>query len=285
MRVMLHRRVPELPDRRRESAGARSERRILIDALGARFGGTAYAVVHLARHLARKPDVAAVIVVTRRGSIVERGLAREHTVRPVVLPARSRVELVRRVVWEAVRLRSLAAREDCDVVISMAGMLPRSPGSAVICLLFNPVMYERSSAGNALRRWAVRRTCRTARFVAAPSRLMAELAATSIGRECAVVPLGVDHDVFAPPARPGKEILCVADFYRHKRHDLILDAWLLLPVPRPRLRFIGNPAVEPATHAALVARIRLCRPRTRSYWTTRFPLVTSSAPTTQRACL
>lgn len=231
--------------------------RILIDALAARFGGTAYAVIQLARSLARRPEVSMVIVVTRRGSIVEGGVAEEAAVSCVVLPAASRIELIRRTAWEAARLPALVAREECDVVISMSGMLPRSPGRRLMCLLFNPVMYEDRTAANLLRRWAVRRTAREAEYLAAPSRSMADLASASIGRECAVVPLGVDHGVFSPSTDVGEEILCVADFYAHKRHDLILDAWLRLPLPRPRLRLVGNSSVDPQTYARLLARIKL----------------------------
>jgi glycosyltransferase involved in cell wall biosynthesis len=227
-----------------------------MDALAARFGGTAYAAVNLARQLSLRPEIADVTVITRRGSIVQRGLARDDGVACVSLAESSRFELVRRVAWEALRLPSVTAPERCDAVISMSGMLPRLPHPRVICLLFNPVMYEASSSTNLLRRRAVRRTVRRASFVAGPSSYMAELVATSTGRECAVIPLGVDHTVFAPAASAGKEILYVADFYPHKRHDLILDAWLLLPSPRPVLHLVGNPAVNTRLHRELLTRIR-----------------------------
>jgi glycosyltransferase involved in cell wall biosynthesis len=230
-------------------------RRILIDALAARHGGTAYAAVHLARHLAASRKVSTVAVATRRASIVERGLAGEPTVRCVALAEAPRMELMRRVTWEAVRLPSLVARDGLDVVISMSGMLPRAPGCDVICLLFNPVMYESSNAANLVRRYVVRRTAREGRYVAAPSLRMAELVSASIGRDCAVAPLGVDHGVFNPAAAVGDEILCVADFYAHKRHDLVVDTWLGLASPRPRLRLVGDPSVDPHTYARLVARV------------------------------
>lgn len=229
---------------------------MLIDALAARFGGTAYASVHLARQLSRREDVASVVVATRADSIVASGLADEPLVRCITLPANPRVELFHRVMWEALRLPSVVAGEQCDVVITMSGMLPRRPGSRVICLLFNPVMYERSTAANGVRRWAARRTVREADFIAAPSRAVADLVSASTGRRCTVVPLGVDHEVFRPIDTPGDEILCVADFYRHKRHDLVLDAWLRLRSPRPPLRFVGNAAVDTRAHEQLLARIR-----------------------------
>jgi glycosyltransferase involved in cell wall biosynthesis len=238
-----------------EPATSGAGRRILIDALAARFGGTAFAVVQLARHLALRPEVAAVVVITRHGSIIERGLAHDQAVTCLALPGVSRLELIRRTAWEALRLPAIVAREECDVVISMSGMLPRSPGCRVICLLLNPVMYESRTTANLLRRWAVRRTARQAEYLVAPSRLMADLVSTSVGRECAVVPLGIDHGVFSPASDPGEEILCVADFYAHKRHDLIIDAWLRLRSPRPRLHFVGNPAVDPQAHPRLLARI------------------------------
>ncbi len=80
-------------------------------------------------------------------------------------------------------------------------------GCRVMCLLFNPVMYENDGAADRLRRWAVRHTARRACYLAAPSRYMADLVSASTGRECTVAPLGVDHDVFAPAADAGEEIL------------------------------------------------------------------------------
>jgi glycosyltransferase involved in cell wall biosynthesis len=237
----------------RRSRGA--DRRILIDALAARYGGAAYATVALARELARKSEIATVLVVTRRDSIVERGLAGAQGVECVALAKAARMELVRRLAWETLRLRGLVGRRRCAGVISMSGMLLRPVGCPLVCVLANPVLYERRTLANLLRRWAVRRTARHATYLAAPSRPMADLVSASVDRDCAALPFGVDHGVFRPPAKAGREILCVADFYAHKRHDLLLDAWLALPSPRPGLRLVGNPAVDPQAHARLVARI------------------------------
>ena len=37
----------------------------------------------------------------------------------------------------------------------------------------------------------------------------------------------------------------MADFYRHKRHDLVLEAWAKLEEPRPPLHLLGDPTVDP----------------------------------------
>lgn len=229
--------------------------RVLIDALAARYGGTAYAAVQLGRHLAVNPKVSRVAVIARRGSIVERGLASASDVNLIALSAPARLELMRRIVWEATQLPRVVTQESSSVVISMSGMLPRWPRARVLCLLFNPVMYESASSANSLRRWAVRRTARDGATLVAPSRHMADLVSISTGCECLVVPLGVDHSVFRPGSDRGREILCVADFYAHKRHDVVLDAWLRLAPPRPRLRLVGDPSVDSRAYSRLLSRV------------------------------
>jgi glycosyltransferase involved in cell wall biosynthesis len=231
------------------------QRRVLFDALAARYGGGAYAAMQLSRHLAVHPRVSELLVVTRAESIVERGLEGTDGVRCVALPAARHLELARRLAWESTALRALARGQGCDAVVTMAGLPARFRDARVICLLGNPVMYESGGIANRLRRAATRRTGREASYLAAPSQMMADLVSASVGRPCAVLPWGVDHDLFAPAAQPGTEILCVADFYAHKRHDLLLDAWLRLPEPRPVLRLIGNPAVDPSTYARVRARV------------------------------
>jgi glycosyltransferase involved in cell wall biosynthesis len=230
-------------------------RRILLDALAARFGGGAYAAIQIARHVAARDDIAEVVVLTREGSIVADGLARAEVVLLRLQPEAA-FELLRRVAWESIRLPALVRSGRFDALISMSGMLPRAPGCHVVSLLLNPVMYERSDPGALARRWAVRRTSsRAAAQLVAPSHVMANFVAASVGRPCSVQPLGVDRDAFTPAASPGSEIVCVADFYAHKRHDLVLAAWVRLPEPRPRLRLIGNPAVDSRTHARVISLI------------------------------
>src|SRR5213596_2607048 len=82
---------------------------------------------------------------------------------------------------------------------------------------------------------------------------MAKLAAKTLGNRPAVVPHGLNHLVFRPATRPGRDVLCVADFYPHKRHDIVLAAWAALPPPRPHLRLIGDPAVHPRRFAEIRA--------------------------------
>jgi glycosyltransferase involved in cell wall biosynthesis len=176
-------------------------------------------------------------------------------VRCIALPARSVSELARRLAWQAVRLPRLVRRERCDALISMSGMLPRSPKCRLICLLFNPVMYERRSALDGLRRWGVRSTADHAAHLVAPSRFMAKLVADDTGGDCDVLALGLDHDVFRPRRTSGADLLCVADFYVHKRHDLILDMWLCLPSPRPRLHLVGDPAVDVRAYQRVRERV------------------------------
>ena len=256
MKVMLTRHAGQTPgETGAGSPGSGDGQRVLIDALAARFGGTAYVAVDLARHLAVRPEIASVLVLTRRGSIVARELADDPAVRSVRLPPTARLDLLRRTAWQTLRLRRLVASEECDVAISMSGIFPRPPGCRVICLLGNSLMYESRTLGDRLRRWAVSRTAREAAYLIAPSRPMAELVSRSTGRPCAVAPLGVEHRTFYPAQTAGEEVLCVADFYAHKRHDLVLDSWLALSSPRPRLRLVGDPDVDPDAHARLLARI------------------------------
>jgi D-inositol-3-phosphate glycosyltransferase len=50
-------------------------------------------------------------------------------------------------------------------------------------------------------------------------------------------------------------LLCVADFYRHKGHDVLLAAWTVLASPRPRLRLIGDPRVDRSWYRELTAQV------------------------------
>ncbi len=223
--------------------------RLLIDGLATRNGGGAYAAVQVARHLAEDPAVGAVTVVTRRESIVARGL--REPVRVVTLPNVTRAELGRRLAWEATALPGLARRERADGVLTWSGMLPRDVGVPVIAYLANPLLFTGTGMGNAVRRQAARRTAVGAMSVMVPTHALVQSACAVLGRTPEVIPLGVDHDHFHPVEGWGHEVLCVGDFYRHKRHDLVLDAWSALPEPRPPLRLIGDAAVDPTWAAQL----------------------------------
>src|SRR5437867_1942439 len=216
---------------------------ILVDALAARFGGTAYLAVQTSLELARHECVGRVVVLARDGSIVTRGLYGRNP-RTHVRPLRDadRFELLRRVVWQAVLLPRLVETIQADGLLTFSGILPRTLKCRVVAHLSNPVMFERGGALNRVRRWASRRTSRNATAVLVPSKGMAKLAAKTLGNTPAVVPHGVNHLVFRPGTRPGRDVLCVADFYPHKRHDIVLAAWAALPPPRPHLHLIGDPA-------------------------------------------
>ncbi len=230
-----------------------SERKrvLVLDALAARYGGTAYAVLQLTDAVARRDDVEAVVVVAQEESIIGRCIKASPRVEPLLLDAPlGRAELAWRVAWETACLPGLARRRGADMLVSFSGIVPRRPPCPVVCVLANPVPYaDADRLGSRLRRAAIARTRRYAAASYVPSHGMQALVGDDPPTK--VVPLGVDHDVFRPQAHPGDELLYVADFYAHKRHDVLLAAWERLPEPRPRLRLIGNPDVELATFAAV----------------------------------
>jgi glycosyltransferase involved in cell wall biosynthesis len=226
---------------------------VVVDALAARTGGTAHAAVEVARRLAHGPG-AEIIVVAHTGSIVARGIEQGPGLRLHALPRPARLELVRRLAWQALGLPELVRREGAASVLTWSGMLPTGVDGRVVCYLGNSLMFARGGAANALRRLAVRLTVHRGADVLVPSRAMAELVGEALGVQPEAVPLGVDHARFRPATEPGTELLCVADFYRHKRHDVLLDAWAALPSPRPRLRLIGDPTVDRSSHREVTSR-------------------------------
>jgi glycosyltransferase involved in cell wall biosynthesis len=232
----------------------------VIDALAARFGGTAYAAIQTAHQLADRGACREVVVVARRGSLVAEGLVPRDRLRLVSLRDAARAELSGRLLWEAVGLPRLLAVERPAVLLTWSGMLPRHVAAPVACYLANPVMFQAGGLANRIRRSAVRRTARGVAQVAVPTAAMAELVRDALATPVAVVPLGVDHARFAPgDGAVGDEVLCVADFYAHKRHDLVLDAWARLRGPRPLLRLIGDPRVDTPNYERVKARIESYR--------------------------
>jgi glycosyltransferase involved in cell wall biosynthesis len=215
---------------------------VIIDALAARYGGTVSSTIEVAHRLADDPG--GVIVVTREGSLVAKSVRPHPGLRVLRLSRPRRGELAWRLLWEGVVLPKLVRRWRASSVFTVSGMLPRAVGVPVVSYLQNAVMVERGGIPNRLRRWAVRRTA--AEHVLVPSDAMAARIADVMGLPAEVVPLGVDHARFRPALAPGTDVLCVADFYRHKRHDVILEAWAALPPPRPRLRVIGDVRVDHA---------------------------------------
>jgi glycosyltransferase involved in cell wall biosynthesis len=114
-------------------------------------------------------------------------------------------------------------------------------------------MYESNNLGARLRRravaWAARRP---STILAAPSDALAAHIYSSTGRPCTTVRHGVDRSIFHPAESTGEELLCVADFYPHKRHDLVIAAWQGLTPPRPTLRLVGDPDVDRAWHSRIL---------------------------------
>lgn len=215
-----------------------------IDALAARFGGTAYAAVEIAKALTRHADVSRVCVVTRPDAIVERGLRSRVGVTVLTVRPPGRAELVQRLAWEAVRLDGALERWGSTGLLSMSGMLPRVPNVPFVSLQANPTPYEDGDQlANRIRRRASRHASRHAAATFVPSHHVAEL----VGEvpRVRVVPLGVDAAHFEPSAGDANELLCVSDFYAHKQHALVLAAYASLRRPRPPLRLIGNPDVDP----------------------------------------
>jgi glycosyltransferase involved in cell wall biosynthesis len=226
--------------------------KIVVDALASRYGGSAHAIIETAPRLAAAPGVDGVVVVTRADSIIAEGLTLAPGLTVVRLGEPHVAELPRRLAWEAVRLPSLICEHDASVVLTWSGMLPRRLPVPVVSYLANPILFTGRGLPNAVRRAVARRTSQAAASVLVPSEGMREVAAPAIGRSPEIVPLGVDHGRFSPAPERGRELLCVADFYAHKRHDVLFEAWRRLPEPRPALRLVGNPDVDPAVYRAVM---------------------------------
>jgi glycosyltransferase involved in cell wall biosynthesis len=230
--------------------------RIIIDALAARYGGAAYSTVHLVQALRDDPRTEEeVILVTQRGSLLAAAAQNADGLPVIAVRSPPRFELAWRLAWEAIALPRLVRRNPMSTIITLSGMLPWGTPAAIVCYLRNPVALMAHNPANRLRRWAVRRTSRHARLIA-PSAAMASLIEEVVGRRAEVVPLGVDHVRFRPAEVVGDEVLCVANLYQHKRHDVVLAAWATLPEPRPVLRFVADPRVDPRRAAEFEQMVR-----------------------------
>lgn len=231
---------------------------VVVDALAARYGGTARAAVKIAIGMAEDEALGRVLVIADTASTVAaelRGIPEVDVLTPIPV---GRAALARRVGWQAVVLPRVVSRGNRCVVLSFSGLLPGRVGCPVVSYHGNALMLVGQSRADALRRVAARRTARREHGVLVPTRAMQIMMKESLGVEAAVVPLGVDHDQFAPAVEPGGDILVVADFYPHKRHDLAIEAWARLPTPRPRLRLVGDGRVAPDHHGTV---LRLARAR------------------------
>jgi glycosyltransferase involved in cell wall biosynthesis len=198
----------------------------------------------LSRALLARDDVARLSVVYDGSSVLAGALPYDDRLRTVAVDLPTRGRIAWRVAWQVARLGALIRSERADALLCFGGMLARHPRCRVISFVSNALAYEQPrGVGNAIRRGAIARTARRSHQVYAPSQAMAELIAVP---NVKVVPHGVNRGLFWPAGPPGDEVLAVGDFYPHKRYDLVLAAWELLPEPRPRLCLIGNPAVNQA---------------------------------------
>lgn len=221
---------------------------VLIDALATRFGGAAQVLIATTRLLAADERVRQLTVLVTAGSVPDRHLRGLPGLKLISVGATGPVGIARRVAWEAWRLPGLVRRERPTVLVTMSGMLPRHPDVPMVGVLLNQVPLQGGGGPGAhIRRWAMRRSARRAAVLHAPTAAQAQLLRTVIDRPVRVVPHGVDHERFRPASAPGDEILYVADFYAHKRHDLVIEAWRGLEPERPMLRLIGDSRPEPDT--------------------------------------
>lgn len=217
---------------------------LVLDALAARFGGTASFAVQLTRALLEREDVARIVLLAEADSVILRELDAGPRLRLIRLPVPGPARLAWRAAWEAARLPALLAAEHADALLSFSGMIPRHPRCSVISLVSNPAPYQPPwTFWNRVRRRAIARTTRRADRVYVPTGAFAEMMREP---EARVVPHGVDRELFRPAAQPGGEVLVVSDFHPHKRYELVIAAWRALPEPRPPLRLIGNPGVDRA---------------------------------------
>lgn len=214
--------------------------RLLLDGLSARFGGNARALIEVAAALLRRSDVEDVSVIAGEGSIVAAEVSRRG-MRLLGPSSTVAAMLPTRLGWAALRLPAIAERLQADALVSFSGIVPRHPSRPVMSLVSSTVPFERGVSRRNLRQLAIDRTLRSSTAVYVPSRHMYDLIGLPRAK---VVPWGVDRELFHPSSSIGNEVLTVADFYPHKRHDLVLAAWLRLAEPRPILRVIGDPAVD-----------------------------------------
>jgi glycosyltransferase involved in cell wall biosynthesis len=217
--------------------------RLVVDALAARFGGTAAMAAQVSRALARREDVEEVSVLSEPGSVLPTHVDQTPGLRSMLISTPNRGRLLARLLWEATRLPPLLDRLDATALLTFSGMLPRDPRLPVVSMLLNALPFDRVDPANRLRRLAIKRTSRRAHAVIVPTHYMAQFLGDH--PNLVVMPYGVDQRIFIPAHTPGDEILYVSDFYEHKRHDLVIRAWNCLPEPRPRLRLIGNATVDP----------------------------------------
>src|SRR5262245_52809246 len=116
--------------------------RVVVDALAARFGGTAVAAAEVAKRLPAHLGGLDTLIVCRSGSLVARGAGGGSGPQILELAERKRLELADRLLWQATSLPRLA-QPGQSALLTWSGILPRHPNRvAVVSHLSNPTAFE-----------------------------------------------------------------------------------------------------------------------------------------------
>lgn len=150
------------------------------------------------------------------------------------------------------RLAPAIARESYDVVYTQGLSLGGRISPSVAPTVFNPhglEMFMPATAVDTVKGWplriAARREARAASRVISLGGKLTEIAVNGLGvprERVAVVPNGVDTDVFRPSTGPRERglLLFVGRFFRNKGIDILFDAFGRVTAPTARLVLVGS---------------------------------------------
>jgi glycosyltransferase involved in cell wall biosynthesis len=178
------------------------------------------------------------------------------------LAAMARISLYPRPVRRELGLEHLEAFHYPLTV--MVPAVPQPPAATTVHDVLHAV-YPRffSRPELAYRRLVYRRVARSSQLVIAPSEHSKELLNDRIGvpaERIRVIPHGVDRERFSPGPGPREPFLVYpADFYPHKNHDRLLEAFALIRRGRPELRLVlagrGLERLQPAPGVEARSRV------------------------------